>query len=253
MKKLAIFVEGQTEQIFVEKLLYYITNTFDICISKKRGFGGRNNGRRFITLTAPDIKAPYYILLVDSSNDGRVLTDIREGYRGLQKQGYDKIIGLRDVYPHSLKDFSKLKRFTKTLTPKGKLDTTICFAVLEVETWFIAEYKHFHKLHPQLTPQFIERSTGINPRDKNIEQSLIPEKNNLHNSPAADLDMIYKLVKRSYSKKKHQVLNVMKVINMNDMVNEVPKRVKSLAYFLQQLDDFFAIVQEAQKPPKKKN
>ena len=101
MKKLALFVEGQTEQIFVEQLLQYIAGDHGINIEKRRGFGGRDQGRSFITLSSPDGEAPFYILLVDSSNDGRVLSDIREEYEGLARQGYDKIIGLRDIYPHT--------------------------------------------------------------------------------------------------------------------------------------------------------
>lgn len=244
MKKLAIFVEGQTEQIFVEKLLNYVAESHGICIEKRRGFGGRDNGRRFITLSAPEAEAPYYILLVDSSNDGRVLTDIREEYKGLQKQGYDKIIGLRDIYPHTYKDFRKLRRLANHLVPEGNIDTKVCFAVLEIETWFVAEYKHFKRLHPRLTRQFIKRMTGIDPADKEIEKILNPEKDEYFNSPAADLNRIYKLVKRSYSKKKQQVLNVMKVLDMKEMVNEVPKRVHSLGFFLRQLEDFFSSVQE---------
>lgn len=244
MKKLAIFVEGQTEQIFVEQLLNYVAASNGVCIEKRRGFGGRDNGRRFITLSAPEAKAPYYILLVDSSNDGRVLTDIREEYEGLSRQGYDKIIGLRDIYPQSYKDFRKLRRFAKNLVPKGKIKTEVCFAVLEVETWFVAEYKHFKKIHPRLTPRFIKERTGIDPSCEDIELTLNPEKDENYSSPAADLNRIYNLVKRSYNKKKQQVLNVMKVLDMKEIVNEVPKRVHSLGFFLRQLEDFFASVQE---------
>ncbi|MCM8535126.1 MAG: hypothetical protein NE334_04250 [Lentisphaeraceae bacterium] len=244
MKKLAIFVEGQTEQIFVEKLIFYIADSYDICVEKRRGFGGRDHGRKFITLSSPEIEAPYYILLVDSSNDGRVLTDIREEYDGLIAQGYDKIIGLRDIYPHEYKDFRKLKKLSKHLVPKGKVQPVICFAVLEVETWFVAEYKHFKKIHQRLTPQFIKKRTGIDVTSGNLENELYPFKDELRNSPAADLNRIYNLVKRSYSKKKQQVMSIMKVLNMKEIVNEVPKRIPSLGFFLRQLDDFFSSVQE---------
>lgn len=244
MKKLAIFVEGQTEQIFVEHLLNILTKDCDISIEKRRGFGGRDSGRCFITLSSPKEKNPFYILLVDSSNDGRVLTDIRESYKGLVKQGYDKIIGLRDVYPHTYKDFRKLRRTVKQLMPDGKIAPVVCFAVLEVETWFIAEYTHFRKVHPRLTRQFIKRQTGIDPADLNIEEKLSPHQDDVELSPAGYLHMIYKLVGRSYSKKKQQVLNIMKVINFKEIINEVPKRAHALGYFIRELKDFFDSISE---------
>jgi hypothetical protein len=252
MKKLAIFVEGQTEQIFVESLINYMTDHLQISIEKRRGFGGRDNGRLFITLSSPKISNPYYILLVDSSNDGRVLTDIRENFAGLVEQGYNKIIGLRDIYPNSFKDFRKLKRRVNQLVPQGGTTPVLCFAVLEVETWFIAEYSHFTKIHPRLTRKFILKKTGIDPGADNIEEALNPMKNELFMSPARDLNRIYKLVRRSYSKKKQQVINIVKVLDFNKLINEVPKRVHSLGFFLRELEDFFSTVAEDPKSNREK-
>ena len=244
MKKLAIFVEGQTEQIFVEYLLNVLTKDCDISIEKRRGFGGRDSGRSFITLSSPMERNPFYILLVDSSNDGRVLTDIRESYKGLCRQGYDKIIGLRDVYPHSYKDFRKLRRTVNQLMPEGDIVPVVCFAVLEVETWFIAEYKHFRKIHPRLTRQYIRKQTGIDPGDPNIEENLSPRLDEMQLSPAGYLHLIYKLVGRSYSKKKQQVLNIMKVMNFKDIIYEVPKRAHALGFFIRELKGFFDSISE---------
>ncbi len=239
MKKLAIFVEGQTEQIFVESLIRYMTDHLQIGIEKRRGFGGRDSGRCFITLSSPKGEHPYYILIVDSSNDGRVITDIRENHERLTQKGYDKIIGLRDIYPHSFKDFRKLKRLIKTLVPQSHPTPVVCFAVLEVETWFIAEFSHFKKIHPRLTRNFIKQKTGIDPAADDLEQILKPEKDDLMLSPAGDLHRIYKLVKRSYSKKKQQVQNIVSVLDFNHIVNELPKRVHSLGFFLRELQGFF--------------
>ena len=244
MKKLAIFVEGQTEQIFVEHLLNVLARDCEISIEKRRGFGGRDSGRSFITLSSPKEKKPFYILLVDSSNDGRVLTDIRESYKRLCKQGYNKIIGLRDVYPHAYSDFRKLRRMIKKHMPDGKVTPVVCFAVLEVETWFIAEYTHFRKIHPRLTRNFIKKKTGIDPADPDIEERIGPLLDELELSPAGYLNHIYKLVGRSYSKKKQQVQNIVKVMNFKEIINEVPKRAKALGFFIRELKGFFDSVSE---------
>jgi hypothetical protein len=248
MKKLAIFVEGQTEQIFVESLLFYLTRSHDISVEKKRGFGGKNNYRHFITLSSPDGDAPYYILIIDCSNDGRVLTDIRDEYDGLMRQNYDMILGLRDIYPHSHSDFRKLRRIANNLMPDyGPVKPIICFAVLEIETWFIAETSHFRKINPRLTRKFIKKMTGIDPFDQNLETSLAPENNEFRNSPASELNRIYKLVKRSYTKKRKQVTNLVRLLNMQNMVHEVPKRIHSLGFFIRQLEDFFESVKAKRK------
>jgi len=245
MKKLALFVEGQTEQIFAEQLLYYMAGDHGISIEKRRGFGGRSNGRSFITLSSPESSSPFYILLVDSSNDGRVLSDIRDEYDSLTQKGYDKIIGLRDIYPYRHKDFRKLKKVVRQLLPKGEVKSAVCFAVLEIETWFIAEYTHFKKIHPRLTPEFIFKQTGIDPRSLLLETELIPEKDELLNSPAKDLNRIYKLVKRAYNKKKQQVKTLIKILNFDIMTNELPKHMQSLAYFLRELNEFFDSVTDS--------
>ena len=239
MKKLAIFVEGQTEQLFVEHLLRVLAKNYNISIEKRRGYGGRDSGRSFITLSSPKEKTPFYILLVDSSNDGRVLTDIRESYKGLCKQGYSKIIGLRDVYPNAYKDFRKLRRMVRQLMPEGKIVPVVCFAVLEVETWFIAEYTHFKRIHPRLTRRFIKKEIGFDPGDPNIEENLSPKLDELELSPAGYLHRIYKLVGRSYSKKKLQVQNIIKAMDFKEVINEVPKRTRALGFFIRNLKEFF--------------
>ena len=244
MNKLAIFVEGQTEQIFVEQLLNVLAHDCEVSIEKRRGFGGRDSGRSFITLSSPSEKTPFYILLVDSSNDGRVLTDIRESYKGLCEQGYSKIIGLRDVYPHAYSDFRKLRRMVRKHMPSGKVLPVVCFAVLEVETWFIAEYTHFKKIHPRLTRRFIKDRMGIDPADPNIEEKIGPLLDELELSPAGYLNQIYKLVGRSYSKKKQQVINIVKVMNFKEVINEVPKRAHALGFFIRELKDFFDSVSD---------
>lgn len=246
MKKLAIFVEGQTEQIFVERLLNVLAHDCEINIEKRRGFGGRDSGRSFITLSSPKEKKPFYILLVDSSNDGRVLTDIRESYDRLCSQNYTKIIGLRDVYPNSYSDFRKLRRTVRNHMPEGEIVPVVCFAVLEVETWFIAEYSHFRRIHPRLTRSFIKKKMGFDPADPDIEEKLGPMLDEMQLSPAGYLNKIYKLVGRSYSKKRQQVQNIVKMINFKEVINEVPKRAHALGFFIRQLKDFFDSVSEKQ-------
>jgi len=80
MKKLAIFVEGQTEQLFVERLLVEIAGSNYVSIESYAAHGGGKSGqpRRLKLLTARKTfgTEKYYITLVNSGTDGRVASDI---------------------------------------------------------------------------------------------------------------------------------------------------------------------------------
>ncbi len=100
MNKLAIFVEGETEQAFVQKLLEEIANRGQIRIELKKARGGRR-GRRLLTVVAspPDAGESCFVLIVDCGADNRVKSDVRDEYDNLVKNGYTGIIAIRDVYP----------------------------------------------------------------------------------------------------------------------------------------------------------
>lgn len=240
MKKMAIFLEGQTEQIFVERLLETMSQRDDIVIEKRRGYGGKKTGRHFITLKSA--KSPkvddFFILLVDCSNDGRVLSDIREQYHSLIKQGYSKILGLRDVYPRKVEELHRLKSMTGILLPKSPIRCRIVFAMLEIETWFIAEYTHFRRIHPSLTRDLIEEELGIDPRSPDIETILRPEKDSLKTSPAGDLNRLYHLVGKGYKKSRHQVNQIVANLDYNFILETLPQHIQGLRIFLNHISSF---------------
>jgi hypothetical protein len=80
MKKLAIFVEGQTERIFVERFIRLLVNETHLRVAVFQTSGGRNSPRR-ITIVHQDLPDPeqvYYIQIMESMNDERVGTDVRD-------------------------------------------------------------------------------------------------------------------------------------------------------------------------------
>lgn len=239
MRKMAIFVEGQTEQIFVERLLETMSDQENLAIEKCRAFGGKKNGRRFTTLkSAKGHEGEIFILLVDCSNDGRVLSDIREQYARLVRKGYTKIIGLRDVYPHKVEELHRLKSMTGKVLPKKPVRTRLVFAMLEIETWFLAEYTHFKRVHHKLTRAVIEEELGIDPASSNIEEDLRPEKDEHDSSPAGDLNRIYHLVGKGYRKRRHQVNQIVGNLDYRFILEELPKNVQGLRIFLNHVKSF---------------
>jgi predicted ATP-dependent endonuclease of OLD family len=107
MKKIAIFVEGQTEQFFINKLLIEIAGKKNILIELKKFSGKKTSPKRdiypktFATPTNPK----HSVLIYDCGGDDSVKSRIIEENQDLQNDGYLEIIGLRDLYP--LNDLTK--------------------------------------------------------------------------------------------------------------------------------------------------
>ena len=113
MKKLAIFVEGQTEQIFVEALCSEVIGTKHLKLEVYGASGGGQAGPRTIQLLRAFGNTPeaqYFVMIVDCGCDNRVRSDIADRYDGLVAAGYAAVIGIRDVYPDvSFNDIPKLR------------------------------------------------------------------------------------------------------------------------------------------------
>ena len=71
MKRLAIFVEGQTDQILVEKLIIEIAGRNNIKVLLQKAEGGKSYSRKFVTIKGDSATtdSKYFVLIVDSSSD----------------------------------------------------------------------------------------------------------------------------------------------------------------------------------------
>ena len=233
MKRLAIFVEGQTEKIFVIKLLEEIAGKSNIAIAVQDMQGKQNN--RFTTLTMSNpltAQTKYYVLICNSSSDNSVVSDIRDQYASLVSSGYSEIIGLRDVYPIPIADKAILERSLRTVLPSGNIASHIVLAVMEVEAWFLAEWKHFVKIDANLTTSLIQSSLGFNLEVDNMEN---------RNHPAEDLHQAYQLVGKSYRKKENQVNRVVSNLDYEFLYLQLASIVPSLGKFISYIDDFMMI------------
>ena len=229
MKKLAIFVEGNTELIFIEKLLFEIAGPLKkLAFTRQRARGGR-----YHTLTArgyPPDTTEYLVLLVDCSCDGKVKPAIRERLDRLRAEGYNQVIGLRDLYPDfelSKYDIAKKNNDLGVTDPPAH----ILFAVLEIEAWFLGEWSHLTKIHTALTPEFIDANLKVNLRTVKPEQIK---------APAHTLDKIYKLVGAQYKKRDGDSHRIANYLDFNELYTNVRSRIPSLDRLLTKFDNFFA-------------
>lgn len=233
MKRLAIFVEGQTEKIFVRKLLEEIAGKSNIAIAEQDMKGKQNS--RFTALTMSDpvtAQTKYYVLICNSGSDNSVVSDIRDQYASLASSGYSKIIGLRDVYPIPIGDKGVLERSLRTLLPKGNVASHIVLAVMEVEAWFLAEWNHFLKVSPSLTPSLIQSNLGFNPKTDDMES---------RNHPTEDLRQIYQLAGKPYSKARNQVNRIVSNLDYEFLYLQLAGIVPSLGKFIRYIDDFMML------------
>lgn len=233
MKKLAIFVEGQTEQLFVEKLLIEMAGQKNITINKLKSKISKKGNRSFkiIDASSATFNTIYYVLIYDSGNDDLVKSDILDNYNSLVRENYQKIIGLRDVYPKKFQDIIRLKQGLKYGVKTIPIPVNIVLAVMEIEAWFLAEVTHFLKIHSALTLERIITNLNFNPKTEDVET---------RDHPANDLNTIYKLERFAYTKKKSNCQRTVNALNYNELYLTLPQRVSSLNDFIKEVDSFLS-------------
>ena len=206
-KKIACFVEGQTEQIFVERLFQEIAGRKNISIETYKFQGGKAN-RIIQPHKLSTIKdAPFFVLLYDCGCDAHVVSDIAKQHESLTNKGYEKILGLRDLYPKSLSEKGQveggIKGWLKLVQPMG-IPIYITLAVMEIEAWFLAEWHYFYKLDNCLSPDFIRQNLGLDLINIDVEQRL---------HPSQDLDDIYHLIGSKYDKSEEISQNIINYLD----------------------------------------
>lgn len=199
MKKIAFFVEGQTEQLFINKLLIEIAGQKNIAIDLRQWRGGTSTPKHEIfipqTLSYTNPQSPSYeALIYDCGGDDKVKSDILDQITNLASNGYEEIIGIRDLFP--LTDLSRLERGLQFIPQNSRplpIHFQIIVAVNEIEAWFLAECSHFECIDNRLTNLFIRSNVSFDPCLDDMT---------LRVNPAEDLNTIYQLVGKSYKKRK---------------------------------------------------
>ena len=139
MRKLAFFVEGQTERLFVQALVAACAGECNVQIVSQRGHLGGKHSRIFFEVEAKNVGSgeDYFILIVDSGSDEGVVSDIRDRFDGLLRENYETIIGLRDVWPISRNDIAKLQiGMRSSVASLQGVPIEFYLSIMEVEACF---------------------------------------------------------------------------------------------------------------------
>lgn len=194
MNKLAVFVEGLTEILFVEKLIEEIAGQQKVLIEQRRIRGGSNALRTSITINAarPNTGQKYYVLLFDCGGDEAVKTRVREEHENLTRSGYSRIIGLRDVRPtYTYAEIPQLERGLLRYIRTSLIPVTFILSIMEIEAWFLAEATHYPRIDLNITVSAIRERLGFDPENDDMEQ---------RGHPANDLNNCYAIGGKSYQK-----------------------------------------------------
>jgi len=233
MNKLAIFVEGQTEQLFAEKLVLEVAGENKVRIEKRKVTGGTTCQRRMKLIEAVKVDSgeEYYVLIVDCGGDDSVKSRIIEEYDSLARADYKAIIGIRDVYPIPRADIPKLVANLPLYVKTKPILVHFILAIMEIEAWFLAEHTHFERIDNRLTAAHIKANVGFDPGTDDMEQ---------RDQPSGDMDTIYRLVGKTYSKSKSPVHKTIEALAFERLYCDLPERYTSLKQLVTCINTFLA-------------
>jgi hypothetical protein len=233
MKKLAIFVEGLTEQILVRQMLQAVLDRNKIAIQTMKITGGHNVRMSFTVMKAAHInrQTDYYVLIYDCGGETNVKSYMLARRQKLVSNGYQMVLGLRDVYPtFERKDVGKLRKGLNQQLPQKRARTRIHLAIMETEAWFLGEFHHLRRVSRILTPEHIEKHLGFNPRTADIEG---------RDHPTDDLKAVYQLAGFDYTKKRDRLNAVVSKLDFKYFTHGLCERLPSLDQFVKELESFF--------------
>lgn len=216
--KVAIYVEGITEAGFVYRL---IREKY-----QDRWTDFRLECSNLDPKSAEDDLWDYgdensedFFLIYDSCSDGSVSSDMLDRFQNHQKNGFDKVVGLRDVFSErytelygqtalkkSVDAFVKdMRAALKEKDPDGFIQ--LRFAIMETEAWLLAMSDVFSRIDPKLDSDWLLEKTGINVSED-------PETAIVH--PFKKLEAIYSSISRTYSKHWSEIKEIVFKLTWND-------------------------------------
>jgi hypothetical protein len=228
VKRLAVFVEGATEQVFVEQLLLRVVGAHRVLIDSLKTTGGAITE---IRAANPEAGQEFYVLLLDCGGDTQVATKILEQHESLTQKHYERIVGLRDVYPITRDDIQLLQQGLVSNIRLDLAPVQFVLATMEIEAWFLAETSHFSRVSPAITSQAVQARLGFDP-----DQGDVTERDR----PSLDLDAVYQIGGRRYEKGRNA--STPYILDYDRLYLELGERVPQLRGFLDTLDRFFSTV-----------
>lgn len=227
MKKLAVFVEGQTEQIFFQRLIEEMAGVNNVSLNLQS-----NSESKILRLkgeSLQDASIKYFVLIYDCQCDSRVKSKIIENHRRLVDAGYSTIFGLFDLYPKPLADLPRVRLALPKYIPTTGIAPKLHLAVAEVEAWFLQDFTHYAKIHPSLTRERIVEVSGFDPVTDSAET--------VHH-PAETLKKIYNSAGFGYAKSKAHVERTVNALDVDFMCLQAASLIPSFESLCGDVEEF---------------
>ncbi len=232
MDRLAVFVEGYTEVVFVKKLFEEVAGKNNVLVEHWKIRGGSRTRRtmRLVEALKASTGQKYYVLIVDCGGDETVKTRIREEHENLTKKGYSRIIGIRDVAPtFTHADIPKLAASLPKYIKTSLIPVEFILAIMEIEAWFLAEATHYQRIDPAITVAAIKARLGFDPENDDMEQRL---------APAEDLNKCYQIGGRTYLK--HRAQDTVDALDYALIYVRFPAKFDYLGRLLRSIEAFLS-------------
>jgi hypothetical protein len=234
--KIAFFVEGLSERIFIDALLrqYFFPGRIQIISVELRG-----HTEKIFFRVANDTGAQYaehLCLIVDVGSDETVLSRLRENYLRMRDKGFEVFLGLRDLKSKAFDEFGEAIVARSQAVVEGFReadDVFLHFAKMTIEAWFLAAPSTFEGVHPALTVAAIRERTGMNLGAIDPE-TAIP-------NPVSFLQRVYDICGLKYRKTKKQIHRIVSVIDWEQLCVEARDRGK-VSFFFRMLDRLEAVI-----------
>lgn len=217
MRRVCVFLEGQTELIFVREFLckWYEYSDVKITCLQLRG-----NAFQSVEYDFGDENCANQFQLISVGNDNKVLSTLINRAGRLVETGYDLVVGLRDMYGEKYREKAegKVKEYLneefisiayeelKNSIPEPILNqVSVCFAIMEIETWILSMYPAIKRYYPMLSEMDLY-DVGI-PIEESMETIF---------HPAFNLSSLMQKCGKSYDKHKGEVNALMSVFDKSD-------------------------------------
>jgi len=230
MRRIAFFVEGFSEMLFIERLVTEIAGAHNVVIEQRQIKGGRSVPRRvaIIKVSAHETEAEHYVLIVDCGGDHLVKTRLQEEHEGLTKTGYEKIICIRDVRPgFKREEIARLEQGLRMYIKGSLAPVDFVLSTMELEAWFMAEFNHFGKIEESITLEKIKGLINFNP--ENDDPALL-------DNPAEDLKRCYQLGGKTYEKS--DALRTIESLDYLYIYTGLKDRIPALRRLSDHIDEF---------------
>ena len=233
--KIAVFVEGLTEDIFIEALLenYFSTGKIEISRVKHQG---HTKAIYYRSLEQQGQYGEHFCLIVNVGSDEAVLSKLREEYQNMRKKGYSAFFGLRDLKSEQYDRFGEdfIRKTQEIVDGFGVEDNVYFhFAKMEIEAWLLAAPGFLTRVNPSLTIEYVQSISGI---DLDVTDPEISIEN-----PAAMIGRIFRAVGLRYRKRKSEIHGIVSKVNWDELCLDAREQGK-VSYFFRFLDDLDAVI-----------